>query len=446
MYLERWKKERRRYDAIIVCHGSALLADCSVLNWKRYLEPAGIISVLAVNRAAAGNCYDVQVRDQGESYDFGYYGRGYLEHRYSLPLITERAKGEFLRVTCYDHAGLSLLANNVPFGGEYANKIDAWKAYEVVFFSYNPLPVVARAYTPISECADLFLSRPVPLEEEHLVGLQQIRFLVKEKTDGVPALFVPTNPGEPETSAFHYTDRVWTPASYGVPRQPLRYPLQVEVILEGQVATFFYVDYFAPGDFLERRLLFERDCRDWSDSIVYKYRDPDARFFREFLDPTKHEGFVIQPTNTPFVKGVESCYYVKGRPTVDLSFEDAVKYTKSTGVDWSFPLKSYWPGIVELDLNGTVIRPRNDKKRSNTFAEFQRVRRQVPYMIALFSLVEVAADIGVLRCCDKQCPNCIDANVIEEIRRSYASKRKIDRDLFEKGKLHKTAASPAETE
>jgi len=409
--------KRERYHMIIVCHGSKFLHDEQYLEWGNQLTTDGVISVLAVNRAAAGNCFDVHIKDVGDCYNFGFYGKDYLEYKYSLERVVETAKKRGLRVTCYDHTGLSMIANNLPFGGEFSGKIDAWKAYEVLFVSAAPLPVIKHAYTPIGEPLDMFLSRPLPMSEEVLVSLQQSRFLVKEKTDGIPLIFKEV---DGKVCAFSYRDRAWHCESYPLPDHPLKHPLQVEARSDNQVITFYYIDYFAPGDFLERRLAFRRENHSaWKEKIVDNYREPDQHFFKDFLDHTKHEGFVVQPTNTPFIVGKPSCFYLKGVPSVDLSFEDAVRYSRDARLDWSKILSVHWEGIHELSLDGEYIRKRGDKTRSNTYSEFCRVKNQVPYLYGLFSLVEVSADLGILD---------LEPQVVEEIKARYRSKRSYDRE------------------
>jgi len=86
----------------------------------------------------------------------------------------------------------------------------------------------------------------------------------------------------------------------------------------------------------------------------------------------------------------------------------------------TWDLSKYWEGVHELSLDGTFLRKRDDKTRSNTFSEFSRVKNQVPYLYGLFSLVEVSADLGILD---------LEPQVIEEIRTRYKSKRAYDRDL-----------------
>lgn len=406
---------RLKFNMIIVCHGSKFLAEEQFVKWRQCLTTGGVMSVLAVNRAAAGNCFDVSVRDVGQSFNFGFYGKDYVERVYSLDKIKKAASSNNLRVTCYDHSGLSMIANNLPFGGEFSGKIDAWKAYEVVFFSYEPLPVIAHTFTPIGEPTDLFLSRPVPLTEEHLVSLQQCRFLVKEKTDGHPLVFKTV---DKVNLAFAYRDGNWHSEQVPLPEAPLRHPLQVEAITQDYVTSYYYVDYFAPGDFLERRQAFMRENHhSWVEKVIDAYRDPDASFFKDFLNHTAHEGFVVQTTNTPFVVHKPGCFYLKGVPTVDLLYEDAVKMAKEFGLDWKDLLKYHWDGVAEISLDGIIVRSRPDKTRSNSPSEVQRVRKQVPYLQGLFSLVEVSADLGILD---------LEPAVVDEIRTRYRSKRSYD--------------------
>lgn len=405
-----------RFNMILVCHGSEFLAKETFVKWRRSLTAGGVMSVLAVNRSAAGNCYDVHVRDIGTMFNFGFYGKDYEEYVYSLDKIKKTADEYNLRVTCYDHTGLSMIANNLPFGGEFSGKIDAWKAYEVVFFSFDPLPVIRHAYTPIGEPIDMYLSRPLPMSEEVLVSLQQCRFVVKEKTDGRPLIFKTV---DGVNQAFSYRDGCWHSEQLALPDQPLKHPLQVEAYTHDQVTTFNYIDYFSPGDFLERRQAFRRENhRSWAEKVVDTYRDPDAAFFKDFLNHLAHEGFVVQPTNTPFIVGKPSCYYLKGVPTVDLLYLDAVKYAKEASLDWKELLEKHWEGVMEISLDGRAIRSRPDKTKSNSPAELARVRKQVPYLQGLFSLVEVSADLGILD---------LEPAVVEEIKTRYRSKRAYDR-------------------
>jgi len=390
-----WLKARRaKFDMIVMCHASASLADGSFVDYRRYLKPEGVISVLATEIAPLRLCADAQIlSDNGKRYKFMSYGKMY-EESYIIDDDVRRIASTYkLRMSKYDANGQTLIANKSPFGGEFGTAVDVWKAYSVYFFSGPPLSTPFFAATEACNPDNLVLSRPKPMQDTDLVSVMKARVLVKEKTDGFPVVIRKVNK---KFAGFKYVGGGWQPFDVNVPESGLEFDLQIEVTLEDDaVQLMHYIDYQAPGDFEERRRAFVEGCSaTFVNHFNYTYRPPDLASLKIFLNPETFEGIVVQQVNSPHFSQSNSstCFYVKHRPTVDLLHADIPRLVKSKVLTDAFLGVSPYDGVREFFLDGLFHRVRPDKMRSNSSQEIQRVVKQVPYLQTLFSISDVDGD------------------------------------------------------
>jgi len=391
------------FDVILSSFQSSVLAkenkqDLDLLN--QFLKDSGIIvyhvaDTTAIQQGIVKDAAILSTIDEGpyRCHRVAMHNRLYEDWEYNKSAVESFLGRFFADVKVYDHYGQSVLCNkSIDKSYSVMNQAlpDVWKLYDVFIASKkNPLvqdvkPITIRKDVDLSAA---FLNKPLCLTEKDLSVVLALRCVVKEKTDGYPAVAVCSEGNV-------YIHRVF-PNGEIRPQGPIEddlgegfeganFPgiLQVEVehTIIGTVYT--YIDYHVPnhnGGFEFRRRSFETHCSEaLVRRFIYNYRSPTAENMMKLLDP-RIEGAVIQLLDVPLKPFSPCSFFMKKEPTIDVTFQQCVNLQFQTE-DFS--------GVREFTLHGRFIRERPDKLAGNSQQEILRNMRQADMVSALWCFVE----------------------------------------------------------
>jgi len=395
----RWYKDiasvpndRQGWDLILVDFSSRELYRedqiyIDSIDAKRSVDGVIVFRVADVNMIKLGAVQSAKiVSDHGEYSSVRMHNRIFEDYHIRKEYVQRFLGQTFDGVTQFDHAGITNITSRGVFNVKGVELPDMWKLQHLFVCSKRPLlhaPDRGVGDPPATiDMRPVFLNRPTALDQKGLDLLTGLRFVVKPKHDGFPAVGlyangycnffrVKTQPGE-----VVFEDLPEHRYASG----PFSGFVQVEVVV-GDVETLYYIDYYGDGkgSFEHRRSQFVKAVGEsLSNVFPYTYKLLNHENIVNYLQDFG-EGAVFQLLDVPLVEHAVCSFYAKRDPTIDVTWDQVI------GLGGEVPL---YDGVKEYSLTWEFKRDRPDKTKGNSKEEIKRVRNQVEYQTAIMTLTD----------------------------------------------------------